>query len=219
MKLTWAWSIAVLAAMPCSASAQAEQGLADCAEVDDTLQRLACYDELASSVGLEPPEVIAIPAAYALQRDEAPASVGEIPATGEWTVSVETDSDGDPSAVSLASWAVSGASTEGYAISLTISCRRGRTALSVRWQDYLGSWTDITTRIGTERSNMRRWNLSSDGRSSFYPSRTLTFIADIVEAGSVSFEVTPYVKPLVVAEFDTSGLGEAFAPWGEICRR
>jgi hypothetical protein len=66
---------------------------------------------------------------------------------------------------------------------------------------------------------MRRWNQSSDGRSSFYPSRTLTFIADIVEAGSVSFEVTPYVKPLVVAEFDTSGLGEAFAPWGEICRR
>ena len=219
MKLTWAWSIAVLAAMPCSVGAQTEQGLADCAEVDDTLQRLACYDELASSVGLEPPEVIAIPAAYALQRDEAPASAGEIPATGEWTVSVETDSDGDPSAVSLASWAVSGASTEGYAISLTISCRRGRTALSVRWQDYLGSWTDITTRIGTERSNMRRWNLSSDGRSSFYPSRTLTFIADIVEAGSVSFEVTPYVKPLVVAEFDTSGLGEAFAPWGEICRR
>ncbi len=219
MKVTWAWSIAALAAMPCSAGAQAEQGLADCAEVDDTLQRLACYDELASSVGLEPPEVIAIPAAYARQRDEAPASAGEIPATGEWTVSVETDSDGDPSAVSLASWAVSGASTEGYAISLTISCRRGRTALSVRWQDYLGSWTDITTRIGTERSNMRRWNLSSDGRSSFYPSRTLTLIADIVEAGSVSFEVTPYVKPLVVAEFDTSGLGEAFAPWGEICRR
>lgn len=219
MKPTWAWSLAVLAAMPCSAGAQAEQGLADCAEVDDTLQRLACYDELASSVGLEPPEVIAIPAAYARQRDEVPASEGEIPATGEWTVSLETDSDGDPSAVSLASWAVSGASTEGYAISLTISCRRGRTALSVRWQDYLGSWTDITTRIGTERSNMRRWNQSSDGRSSFYPSRTLTFIADIVEAGSVSFEVTPYVKPLVVAEFDTSGLGEAFAPWGEICRR
>ncbi len=219
MKLMCAWSIAVLAASPCAAGAQAEQGLADCAEVDDTLQRLACYDELASSVGLEPPEVIAIPAAYALQRDEAPASAGEIPATGEWTVSVDSDSDGDPTAVTLSSWAVSGASTEGYAISLTITCQRGRTALSVRWQDYLGSWTDVTTRIGTERPNMRRWNLSTDGRSSFFPGRTLSFIASLIEAGSVSFEVTPYVKPLVVAEFDTSGLGEAFAPWGEICRR
>ena len=35
----------------------------------------------------------------------------------------------------------------------------------------------------------------------------------------MSFEVTPYVEQSVVAEFDTSGLGEAFAPWGEICRR
>jgi len=219
MKLTWAWSIAVLAAIPCAVGAQAEQGLADCAEVDDTLQRLACYDELASSVGLEPPEVVAIPAAYALQRDEAPASAGEIPATGEWGVSIDSDSDSDPTAVTLSSWAVSGASTEGYAISLMISCQRGRTALSVRWQDYLGSWTDVTTRIGTERPNMRRWNLSTDGRASFYSGRTLSFIASLIEAGKVSFEVTPYVKPPVIAEFDTSGLGEAFAPWGEICRR
>jgi type VI secretion system protein VasI len=219
MKLTWAWLTAVLAVIPCSAGAQTEQGLADCATVDDTLQRLACYDELASSVGLEPPEVIAIPEAYALQRDEAPASAGEIPATGEWTVSVDSDSDGDPSAVTLSSWAVSGASTEGYAISLTISCQRGRTGLSIRWQDYLGSWTDVTTQIGTERPNMRRWNLSADGRSSFYSGRTLSFIASLIEAGNVSFEVTPYVESPVVAEFDTSGLGEAFAPWHELCRR
>jgi hypothetical protein len=61
--------------------------------------------------------------------------------------------------------------------------------------------------------------MSTDGRSSFYTGRTLSFIASLIEAGSVSFEVTPYVKPLVVAEFDTSGLGEAFSPWGEICRR
>ncbi len=208
-----------LAALPLTAGAQTEQGLADCAEIEDTLSRLACYDELASSVGLEPPEVIAIPAAYAPQADDTPATAAEIPATGEWTVSVESDDDGDPAAVSLASWAVSGASTEGYAIAMTISCRRGRTSVSVRWEDYLGSWADITTRIGAEDTNVRRWNLSTDGRSSFYPSRTLSFIEQIIDAGSVSFEVTPYVKNAISAEFDTSGLGEAFDPWRQICRR
>jgi len=66
---------------------------------------------------------------------------------------------------------------------------------------------------------MRRWNLSADGRPSFYSGRTLSLIESLIDAGSVSFEVTPYVKPPVTAEFDTSGLGEAFSPWGEICRR
>ena len=219
MKLTLTWQILSLAVLSFSANAQPEQGLADCAAIDDTLRRLACYDELASSVGLEPPPVIAIPEAYANRTDDSPDLAADLPATGEWTTSVEADSDGDPTAVALSSWAVAGASTEGYAISLTISCRRGRTTLSVRWEDYLGSWADISTRIGTEEAGTRQWNLSTDGRSAFYPGRTLALIEDLVEAGSVTFGVTPYSRTAITADFDTSGLGAAFDPWRQICRR
>ncbi len=211
------WAVGIFAVLPFSAGAQTEQGLADCAEIEDTLPRLACYDELASSVGLEPPEVVAIPEAYASRIVDMPSSASELPATGEWTVSV--DADGDPVSVSFSSWAVSGASTEGYAIAMTISCRRGRTSLSVRWEDYLGSWASISTRIGNEEAGTRDWNLSTDGRSAFYPARTVAFITDIIEAGSVSFEVTPFARTAVAARFDTSGLGEAFDPFRQLCRR
>ena len=139
MNLKLPWQIGFLAIIPLYAIAQTDEGLAECAAVDDTLRRLACYDELASSVGLEPPEVIAIPEAYAYRPDDSPERAVDLPATGEWAETVATDADGEPTSVSLSSWAVAGASTEGYAISMTISCRRGRTSLSVGWQDYLGS--------------------------------------------------------------------------------
>jgi type VI secretion system protein VasI len=219
MKLTLIWRVVALTVIPFSVTAQSDEGLAECAAVEDTLLRLACYDELASSAGLEPPPVIAIPEAYADRSQDTPERAAELPATGEWMESVERDSDGDPTAVSLSSWAIAGASTEGYAISMTISCRRGRTSLSVRWVDYLGSWTEIATRIGVEPAGTREWNLSGDGRSAFYPGRTLAFIENMAEAGSVSFEVTPYSKRPVIADFDTSGLGDALAPWRQMCRR
>jgi hypothetical protein len=213
------WLSLTLALSPFAANAQSDQGLAECASVDDTLRRLACYDEYASSTGLEPPPVIAIPEAYANRTDDSPERAMDLPATGEWTTSTELDSDGVPTSVALSSWAVAGASTEGYAISMTVSCRRGRTTLSVHWEDYLGSWANISTRIGADEAGTRQWNLSIDNRSAIYPGRTLVLIGNLIEAGSASFRVKPYAKTEVIAEFDTSGLGAAFEPWREICRR
>jgi len=201
------------------AAAQVEDALSACADVDDTLQRLACYDELAASVGLSPPEVVPIPEAYVPREDETPPTVDELPERGVWETTVENDDDGEPVAVRLHSWAISGASTEGYAISMAISCRRGRTSLSIRWEDYLGSWTSIAAVLDEERVGRREWGLSNDGRSSFYSGRTVAFINDMIDADVATFEVTPYARTLVTAQFDTSGLGDAFEPWRGLCRR
>ena len=40
----------------------------------------------------------------------------------------------------------------------------------------------------------------------------------MIEAGSVQFEVTPYVKTPVTAVFDTRELAEAIEPLREACR-
>ncbi len=206
-------------AIPVVVSAQVEEGLSACADVEDTLQRLACYDELASSVGLEPPEVVPIPEAYASREDDTPPTVDELPERGVWETTVESDDDGEPVAVRLSSWAVSGASTEGYAVSMAISCRRGRTTLSIRWEDYLGSWTSIAATLDEERAGTREWNLSTDARTSFYSGRTVAFINSMIDADSASFEVTPYGRTAVKVQFDTSELGQAFEPWRGLCRR
>jgi type VI secretion system protein VasI len=202
-----------------SASAQIEDGLAACADVGDTLARLACYDELATSAGHEPPEVVPIPEAFAGRGDDGPPRPDELPERGIWETGVEYDEDSEPVAVNISSWAVAGASTEGYAVSIAIACRRGRTSLSIRWEDYLGSWTRVSAMLGDGRPRTRDWNLSSDGRSSFYPQRTVAFIDDLIATDRATFEVTPYSRSPVVVQFDTSGLGEAFEPWRELCRR
>ena len=215
----WAITGAVAIAVPAMATSQVEDGLSACVDVEDTLRRLACYDELAASIGLAPPEVVPIPEAYAVREDDTPPTVDELPERGIWEATVENNDDGEPVAVRLLSWAISGASTEGYAISMTISCRRGRTSLSIRWEDYLGSWTSISARLDDERARTREWNLSTDGRSSFYSGRTFAFINDMIQADVATFEVTPYARAAVTAQFDTSGLGESFEPWRGLCRR
>ncbi len=100
---------------------------------------------------------------------------------------------------------------------MVIRCRRKKTDLYVRWQDYLGSWAYVRTRVGDDDIGTRQWNLSTDGRATFYPRGAVEFIENVIEAGSVQFEVTPYVKTAVTAVFDTSELGDAIGSLREAC--
>lgn len=192
------WRVGVLALFPFTVCAQSEPGMAQCAAIVDSSERLACYDEQAISLGFEVTALIVVP-------------------PGTWTASADSNAADNPSTVTVTSTAVSGTSSEGDAISMVIRCRRNKMDLYVRWYDYLGSWAYIRTRVGDDDIGTRQWNLSTDGQSTFYPRRAVDFIEDVIEAGSVQFEVTPYVKTAVIAVFDTSELADALGPLREAC--
>lgn len=198
MQFTRTWRVGVLALFPFTVCAQSEQSLAQCAAIMGDSERLACYDEHAISLGIE------VTALSVLEP-------------GLLTVSAEPTAAGNPSTVTVTSNAVSGTSSEGAVISMVIRCRRNKTDLYIRWQDYLGSWAYVRTRVGDNDVGTRQWNLSTDGRTSFYPRRAEDFIEDLMAAGRVEFEITPYVKSTVTAVFDTSELGEAIGPLREAC--
>ncbi len=206
MQVLKTWRIGVLALLPFTVCAQTEQSMAQCVAIMDDLERLACYDEHAISVGLEVTALIPIE-------------------PGTLTVSTDVNTAADPSAnpstepstVTITSYSVSGTSSEGDAITMVMRCRRNRTELYIRWQDYLGSWAYVRTRVGGDDRGTRQWNLSADARSSYYPRGTVGFIEDMIEAGSAEFEVTPYVQDPVTAVFDMSELGNAIGPLREAC--
>ncbi len=198
MQITQTWRIGVLALFPFTVCAQSEQSLAQCAAMMGDSERLACYDEQAISLGIEVAALVVLE-------------------PGVLTVSAEPTAAGDPSNVTVTSNAISGTSSEGAVISMVIRCRSNKTELYIRWQDYLGSWAYVRTRVGDNDIGRRQWNLSTDGRTTFYPRRAEDFIEDVIAAGRVEFEITPYVKSAVTAVFDTTELGEAIEPLREAC--
>ena len=198
MQVRQTWRVGVLALVPFTVCAQSEQSLAQCAAMMGDSERLACYDEHAISLGIELAALVALE-------------------PGLLTVSAEPAAVGDPSNVTVTTNAISGTSSEGDVISMVIRCRRNETDLYIRWQDYLGSWAYVRTRVGDNDIGTRQWNLSTDGRTTFYPRRAEDFIEDVIAAGRVEFEITPYVKTAVTAVFDASELGEAIGPLREAC--
>ena len=106
---------------------------------------------------------------------------------------------------------------EGGVSSRVIRCGGKESELYVCWGDYLGSRAYVRTRVGDDDLGTRQWNLSTDGQATFYPRGAISFIENVIEAGSVEFEVTPYVKTAVTAVFDTSKLGDAIGPLREAC--
>ncbi len=206
MQVLKAWRIGVLALLPFTVCAQTEQSMAQCATITDDSERLACYDEHAISLGLEVTALIPIePGTLIVSTDSNTAAD---PSSNPST---------EPSTVTITSYPVSGTSSEGDAITMVIRCRRNRTDLYIRWRDYLGSWAYVRTRVGDDDRGTRQWDLSADGRSSYYPRGTVGFIEDLIEASSVEFEVTPYVQDPVTAVFDMSELGNAIGPLREAC--
>ena len=198
MQVRQIWRVGVLALFPFTVCAQSEQSLAQCAAMMGNSERLACYDEQAISLGIEVTALVLLE-------------------PGVLTVSAEPTAVGDPSNVTVTSNAISGTSSEGAVISMVMRCRSNKTELYIRWQDYLGSWAYVQTRVGDNDIGRRQWNLSTDGRTTFYPRRAEDFIEDVIAAGRVEFEITPYVKSAVTAVFDTSELGEAIGPLREAC--
>jgi len=182
-------------------AAGVEKDLAICASVDGDLRRLECYDGIAKRLNLDGPQ-------------SQPTNVS---GTGKWLVSVKKNPIDDSSTTTLILPAQSGKSKWGKPIAMVLRCQSNTTEVFINWNDYLGSEADVLTRVGSEKAVTKRWSLSTDKQSSFYPSGDISFIKKMMEANKMVAQVTPYNESPVTAVFDTTGLSNAVKPLRENC--
>ena len=171
-----------------------------CAELQDDIARLECYDCLAKDVGL----------------NSATISLSEGD-DGAWQTMIDINPLDDSAKVVLVLEAESGHSAWGDPIHLIIRCLSGATEVYISWDDYLGSEATVTWRVGSEPARSARWSLSTDHDSTFYPYDDISFIMDLMAASRLVAQVTPYSEAPVTAIFDLTGLSTAIEPLRDAC--
>lgn len=178
-----------------------EKRIAKCALLKGALERVECYDQIAKNYNLDGPQTVAT----------------TITGTGAWQVSVKTNPLDDTKTVILTLKAKGARSKYGESIYLGLRCKSNTTQVYIRWNDYLGSEADVTTRVGTKRAKTKRWSISTDSQATFYPKNYIAFIKELLAVDKFVAQVTPYNENPVTVEFDLTGLGNAIRPLRETC--
>lgn len=136
---------------------------------------------------------------------------------GDWSV-MERPRPDEGREVILGRTASRGANSMGIAPTLYLSCRDGRTKLSIAWyEDPEGNHNDVTTRIDDGREVRRTWRNEAGEASVFPEDSTTAFVADLLEADSLTVETNLYKRMPVTAVFRIEGLAEEIDPLREAC--
>lgn len=173
----------------------------ECAKIENSISRLACYDQMAKSMGL---------------TKTSKTTSGDLD-KGQWLTNVSTNPINDSKTVVLILTAESGKSTYGKPVTLLLRCKSNTTEAYIAWNDYLGSEADVTTRIGDQQAHTRRWSISTNNESTFFPGNDISFIKNLIESNKFVAQVTPYDESPVTAVFDIKGLPKAIKPLRETC--
>jgi len=193
----------LFAAISLSAQEVDRPAFAQCAQIDGELARLDCYDGLARELDLVPTTTVQSGA-------------------GEWRVSVVTNPIDDSRTITAILAAESGRSTFGDPVGLVVRCRSGELNVYLNWSSYLGREARVTSRVGSQEANTRRWSLSTDAQASFLPGNQVA-VADWIRAlASVDrfvAQVTPYNSSPITAVFDVTGAERATADLLQTCGR
>lgn len=101
---------------------------------------------------------------------------------------------------------------------MTIVCRNNKTELYLDWKEFIStSNVDVTHRVGTKQQATKKWSVSTNFKSTFHSTGTISFIKSMIGEMLVIFEVTPHGENPRLAEFLISGLGDAIKPIRESC--
>jgi type VI secretion system protein VasI len=186
-----------------------------CRNIQNTLDRLECYDDIA--FGLE--ELHAEPAVVDSGEDLPPS-------TGDWileTGAITSDSTTNVSARLLALPDLDRRAP----VKLVVRCENRQTTVSVDWGLYLDSDVpSVTTRFDSHPPSDTRWSRSPNKRVSvFNPSwskknreqRTISFARQLVVAKKLVARVAIRGQRPVTAVFDLSDSSEALRPVREAC--
>jgi len=166
-----------------------------CSYVKADIARLECFDNFTKSLGLS-------------------ADIGE---NGNWRVNVTVNPLNDSKTVSLVVDGSRGSARWNEIIYLIITCQDKETNLYISWSDYLGTKANVLTRIGNEEATSQEWLLSTDKKSSFYPTNVPDFIKTLFGNDKFVAQITPQNEIPVTASFDITGTENAIKPLRETC--
>lgn len=178
-----------------AASAVDDKAIAQCAAVQNTVERLACFDELSSEHGLA-------------QETNTTTPSG----SGLWQTSTKLDPLTDNAVHTAMLFASSGRARFGTPIALFVRCKDNKTEMYVAWNDYLGrDGTRVTYRLDKEPAKTSRWGLSTDNKATFFPGSPVPLLRSMASSTSFVANVTPFNESPVTAVFDTKGADVALA--------
>lgn len=173
---------------------------ATCAAMKGDLDRLECFDDLAREYKVDGP-----------QQEEV-----DTEDTGKWQVEKKINPIDDSVTVVLALPAESGRSKWGNKVVMVLRCQSNTTEAYVNWNDYLGSSTRVTSRVGNQPASTTSWGLSTDSQASFHP-QAISFIRNMLGESKLVLQTTPYNESPVTAIFDIAGIDNAVVPLRETC--
>ena len=183
-------------------SAGTSEEMAKCAAKDGDASRLICYDNLASSLGVDKPKT--------------KITKGK----GKWSVREDKSAIDDSVNVYL-SVTANESVRSGYntvSPSLHIRCAENKTNIFLNWGLYLGlDETRMLTRLDKQKSKTKLWSISTDNKAVFVRGSDIGFTKELMKHDKLLTQITPYGESPVMATFDIRGLTEAIKPLRKIC--
>lgn len=205
------------------------------------MSRLACYDTVATGIGLggvlsgatkpaqlRPAEPESASPADAGVTPEPPSETLSTPdpePRGKWMLSRSINPIDDSKTVMLTLTADTGVSSRGTPISMIARCQSNKTELFVNWNDYLGDdsndvyeeWKLVTVRVADAPAVQQRWSISTDNDSTFAPDWAGSLLKTMLDADRMILQTIPYNESPVTATFDIRGLRGSLKPLAETC--
>ncbi len=179
--------------VPVIAYAVDDKDFATCAAKPNTVERLACYDELATKSKLAP-------------AIEPTTSSG----VGKWETFKDVDPLNDKQIHYAMLEADSGKGKYGGRVSMMVRCRDNKTELYINWNSYLGlNNTKTIYRLDKNPAQSSSWSLSTDKKAAFFPGSPVSLLKQMAESRSFVANVTPYNESPITATFNTEGAANA----------
>jgi type VI secretion system protein VasI len=190
-----------------AAHAETDRGLAGCMAIDNAVNRLACFDELAKS-------------RKAVKQTDNP------PTRSQWAVRVETSAIDDSKNVMMSVQSInefSGKYGNLARASMNVACRENSTDVYFIFGDYFMSdhqeWGRATLRIDKNPAFSSSMKESTDnGALGLWNGTGVSLLKSIFGKSKLLVRVTPFNESQVTAEFPIAGLEESIKTLRAACR-
>lgn len=183
--------------------------IAKCAAITNGLERGACYDELASQLGVD-----------------KPVSSAPVTNAGKWMARQDASPIDDSKNIFLTLGAenpISGWLTGDVTPSLIIRCKEGETESYVVTGMITSSnygeteSSTVTIRLDKEKASQQTMSQSTDNKALFFR-RPIKQIKSMMEHDTLLFQFIPFNSSPATTTFDLRGLPEAIKPLREACK-
>ena len=189
-----------------SAAQEIDRGLAGCAAIENTVNRLTCYDELAKQRNVDKPAV-------------------ETVTKGKWEVQTETSKIDDSTNAYMSVESENefpGRFSGAKRAMLMIACREKSTHVYFTFGDHFmadsGGYGDTTIRIDKQKASTMTLRESTDnGALGLWSGAGVPFLKKLFGRSALLVRATPYNESAITVDFNIAGIENAIAPVRKNC--